>query len=337
MAAAGYLPDVEAAESLGGWAVAALCRCLSLENILTYLTAALLERQVGRERACVRARAPQPSLPPARPWCRMRSPCTRFTAPPPRLPCASGGGVLPKPGAAVGRGPGARPPAAALLLAVRHAARAASLNRAARGGRGEVAAQEDGAHEQFGRAAIACTLAWAPSACLSCRPPTCAPPPLLSAAQAPVPFVLGILYKTAEVRSKCGGLIRVNVYKDRVKNAGQLPPLPQQAALAEALAAPYAALRQEGLKHEACTRPVHAVTGARVCVRASVCVCARAVACWQFGERVGGVSSRGQGGARHRPRPPAFDPCLPPSRLQTRSTRTPRLSSPPCSATCGGL
>ena len=26
--------------------------------------------------------------------------------------------------------------------------------------------------------------------------------------QAPVPFVLGVLYKTPEVRSKCGGLVR---------------------------------------------------------------------------------------------------------------------------------
>lgn len=35
-------------QNLGGWAVAALCRSMSLDNLLTFLTAALLERQVGR-------------------------------------------------------------------------------------------------------------------------------------------------------------------------------------------------------------------------------------------------------------------------------------------------
>lgn len=36
---------------------------------------------------------------------------------------------------------------------------------------------------------------------------------------------------------------RVNVYKDKVKNAGGLPPLPQQAALHDALAGTYSELR----------------------------------------------------------------------------------------------
>ncbi len=35
------------AQNLGGWAVAALCRAMSLDNILTFLTAALLERQAS--------------------------------------------------------------------------------------------------------------------------------------------------------------------------------------------------------------------------------------------------------------------------------------------------
>lgn len=61
--------------------------------------------------------------------------------------------------------------------------------------------------------------------------------------QAPVPFVLGVQYKTAEVRGRCGGLVRVNVYKDRIKNAGALPQLPSQQALADALAGTYAELR----------------------------------------------------------------------------------------------
>ena len=37
-------------QNLGGWAVAALCRAMSLNNVLTFLTAALLERQVGAGR-----------------------------------------------------------------------------------------------------------------------------------------------------------------------------------------------------------------------------------------------------------------------------------------------
>lgn len=36
-----------AMQNLGGWAVAALCRAMSLDNILTFLTAALLERQAS--------------------------------------------------------------------------------------------------------------------------------------------------------------------------------------------------------------------------------------------------------------------------------------------------
>ncbi len=43
---AAALPDIDATQYLGGWAVAALCRCMSLDNLLTFLTAALLERQV---------------------------------------------------------------------------------------------------------------------------------------------------------------------------------------------------------------------------------------------------------------------------------------------------
>jgi hypothetical protein len=36
---------------------------------------------------------------------------------------------------------------------------------------------------------------------------------------------------------------RVNVYKDKIKNAGGLPALPQQQALHDALAGTYAELR----------------------------------------------------------------------------------------------
>jgi hypothetical protein len=59
-----------------------------------------------------------------------------------------------------------------------------------------------------------------------------------------VPFVVGVQYKTPAMRSLCGGLVRVNAYKDRVRNAGPaLPALPQREALAEALAGTYAELR----------------------------------------------------------------------------------------------
>ena len=37
--------------------------------------------------------------------------------------------------------------------------------------------------------------------------------------QAPVPFIVGVQYKTDEVRSLCGGLVRVNMYKDQVSIA----------------------------------------------------------------------------------------------------------------------
>jgi hypothetical protein len=42
----GFPASPPRAQNLGGWAVAALCRSLSLDNLLTFLTAALLERQV---------------------------------------------------------------------------------------------------------------------------------------------------------------------------------------------------------------------------------------------------------------------------------------------------
>ena len=45
---AASLPDIDAAQNLGGWTVAALCRSLSLGNILVFLTAVLLERQARK-------------------------------------------------------------------------------------------------------------------------------------------------------------------------------------------------------------------------------------------------------------------------------------------------
>ena len=36
---------------------------------------------------------------------------------------------------------------------------------------------------------------------------------MLPLLDAPVPFILGMLHKTAEVAARCSGLVRVNVYK----------------------------------------------------------------------------------------------------------------------------
>lgn len=169
---AACLPDIDAAQNLGGWAVAALCRCMSLENMLTYLTAALLERQMV------------------------------VFCPNAGLLCGCVLSLVP------------------MLL----------------------------------------PFSWQ---CLLLPVLPAAPASRLDLLEAPVPFVLGALYKTAEVRARCGGLIRVNVYKDRIKNAGGLPPLPQAAALAEALAGTYAELRKISSGRAAATRPVHMVSDAQ--------------------------------------------------------------------------
>ena len=39
------------------------------------------------------------------------------------------------------------------------------------------------------------------------------PSNMISLLDAPVPFILGLQYKTAEVVAKCTDLVRVNVYK----------------------------------------------------------------------------------------------------------------------------
>ncbi|KAG2488060.1 hypothetical protein HYH03_013364 [Edaphochlamys debaryana] len=63
--------------------------------------------------------------------------------------------------------------------------------------------------------------------------------------EAPVPFVLGVQYKTSDVMARCSSLVRVNVYKDQVKNAGAaLPSLPGLKRLAAALGPHHAALRR---------------------------------------------------------------------------------------------
>lgn len=50
-AAPAALADLEAAENLGSWVIPALCRCMSLDSILTFLGAALQEAQVSMDHA----------------------------------------------------------------------------------------------------------------------------------------------------------------------------------------------------------------------------------------------------------------------------------------------
>ena len=78
--------------------------------------------------------------------------------------------------------------------------------------------------------------------------------------EAPVPFIVGVVFKTSEVRSRCSSIVRVNAYKNKVRNAGNLPSLPQSAALSEALSGPYEVLRKAGEVPGADARPIHAVT-----------------------------------------------------------------------------
>lgn len=168
---AAALPDVEAAQYLGPWAIATLCRCMSVDNILSYLSAALLERQVVV-------------------FC----------------------------------------PNVGLLTGI-----------------------------VFSLVPALLPFTWH-SLMLPVLP---AAPPHLDLLDAPVPFVMGVVYKTPDIRSRCGGLVRVNVYKDRIKNAGALPALPQQAALADALAGAHAEIRRMGQSRAAETRPVHVVSDAQ--------------------------------------------------------------------------
>ena len=162
------LPDVDAAVNLGAWTISALCKTLSLESILVFLSAVLLERQVV------------------------------LFCPDVGLLCGVALSLVP------------------MLL----------------------------------------PFSWQ-SLLLPVLPAT---PSRLDLLEAPVPFVVGVLFKTQEIRSRCGGLVRVNVYKDRVRNAGSVPLLPHAAALAEALTGPHAELQRAGRERGARTRPVHAVT-----------------------------------------------------------------------------
>ena len=66
-------------------------------------------------------------------------------------------------------------------------------------------------------------------------------------------------YKTSEVRSKCSGLMRVNIYKDRIKTTSQMPPLPNDKALFASLRPAYNILRAAG-QERARGRPMYAIS-----------------------------------------------------------------------------
>ena len=98
-------------------------------------------------------------------------------------------------------------------------------------------------------------------------------------------------YKTAEVAARCKGLIRVNLYKDRIKNAAHLPGLPNAPQLAAALAPSYWALANIGADKSR-SRPLYSVTeeqgraaGAFLQARGPPCVHAPLLPLWVHRER----------------------------------------------------
>lgn len=72
-------------------------------------------------------------------------------------------------------------------------------------------------------------------------------------------FMLFLQYKTDEVRSKCTGLMRVNLYKDQISPVGSMPPLPNDKALYASLRPAYNVLKAAG-QQRAQGRPMYAIT-----------------------------------------------------------------------------
>jgi hypothetical protein len=110
-------------------------------------------------------------------------------------------------------------------------------------------------------------------------------------------------------RSRCHGLIRVNVYKDAIKAQPSLPALPNARQLAAALAPAHAALREAAPL--AVERPVHVLTPDEEAAGAWPCVecCLRAVCvllCFLQAACV--LSSPGALGLTAAPRRPCLQP-----------------------------
>lgn len=215
---ASSLPDIDAAQNLGGWAVAALCRSMSLDNLLTFLTAALLERQ-ARTRGCKWAvgwvgeaagrghAKPSPELAltkltPIPPTASFLHPS--LFAPTQIVVFCPNAGLLS--GIVLSLVPLLLPfHWQSLLLPVLPAAE----------GRLELMEARRAVHAGLRWACCGNAVGVLSVASSNRRLPLPLSSPLL---QAPVPFVLGVLYKTPEVRAKCGGLVRC------VCSAGALPP-----------------------------------------------------------------------------------------------------------------
>ena len=82
-------------------------------------------------------------------------------------------------------------------------------------------------------------------------------------------------YKTSEMAARCAGLIRVNVYKDKIKNAASLPPLPNQPALVSMLAPSFLVLSSVA-RDKARSRPIYAISESQRAAAQdflSVCFC----------------------------------------------------------------
>ena len=77
---------------------------------------------------------------------------------------------------------------------------------------------------------------------------------------APVPFVFGLLTKTREIRTKANNLIRVNAYKDNIKNAWHLPKLPNANALASSLQRIHEKIRRLGIEFSSDAHPLYEIS-----------------------------------------------------------------------------
>ena len=75
-----------------------------------------------------------------------------------------------------------------------------------------------------------------------------------------MPFIVGVQYKTDEVSSLCDGLVRVNVYKDQVKNVANLPALPNDKTLMSCLQPSFNVLSNIG-RRQTHGQPLYAVGG----------------------------------------------------------------------------
>ena len=157
--------DFLAAKEVEGWAICALCRSLSVENIITYLTATLLERQI-----------------------------VVFN---PNIGTLSG-----------------------IVLSL---------------------------------LPLLTPFSWQ-SLLLPILPDS---PEKVELLEAPVPFVVGSLIKSKEIRSKAAQLVRVNAYKDNIKNAHLLPRLPRAGRLALSLYEIHDQIRQDGMRRAADAHPIY--------------------------------------------------------------------------------